>query len=190
MKRNREIKRGEENALSKLSKDEVLEIYNRYYSGTEKCSEISKDYNISKELVSHIINNNHWYTKDIEPRERSRDSKVKSHKNYILSNREGQEIYYLYKNNSIKIKEIASLYGVGIFTVSKIISGKHASTSHLESINNRTIKSNPPMNKKMANKLKTLYEKQGKSIKELVKLSNYGVSTVRKAVKGEHFTQK
>lgn len=188
--RNTEFKYGEENPLSKIKEREVYEIYYRYYNGYETTEKISKNYNISPELVSHIINNNHYYSKNLRKLKRNKDNKIKAYSNYKITKKIGLKIYKLYKTGSYQIKELSNDFNVGIYSISKIINGEHWTTKNLESITKRTIKSNPPMSKVEANKIYLLYQQGDKSLKELIENSDYSKSTIKKAATGNHYTQK
>ena len=189
MVENREIKYGEENPLSKISKEECKEIYNRYYDGYERMEEISKDYNISKELISHIVTNNHYYTKDLKPRQRSMEQKMKARSSKTINKQMALVIYNEYKDKDIKLEELSLKYNFGIYVVSKIINAEHWTTQDLECLGRGKITSNPPMSKQKADKIHKLYNENNLSLEKIEEMFDYGHSTIRKAALGIHFTQ-
>jgi group I intron endonuclease len=187
--KNRELKYGEENPLSKISEEECKEIYNRYYDGYERMEEISKDYNISKELISHIVTNNHYYTKDLKPRQRNMEQKMKARSSKTINKQMALVIYNEYKDKDIKLEELSLKYNFGIYVVSKIINAEHWTTQDLECLGRGKITSNPPMSKQKADKIHKLYNENDLSLEKIEEMFDYGHSTIRKAALGIHFTQ-
>lgn len=56
---------GENNPASTLTREECLEIYQRYNKTDILQRELGEEYNVHRKLVGRIVNHNHWSTRDL-----------------------------------------------------------------------------------------------------------------------------
>ena len=56
----KELSRGENNKQSKLTKDKVIEIWNRYYAGERTQQSLADEYGVSRRGIGHILNGRTW----------------------------------------------------------------------------------------------------------------------------------
>ncbi|WP_166667898.1 helix-turn-helix domain-containing protein [Orenia marismortui] len=113
---------------SPLTKEEYLQIYNKYKSSNFTQNELVTEYEIGQKTIYSIIKGKHWSTQHLETIKTTGENHYDSN----LTKKECLNIYKEYNKNNYKQSELASKYNISQETVSRIVNGNHWSTDNLE----------------------------------------------------------
>ena len=114
----REAVYGEHNGASKLTEEQVKEIYVLAHEEVLSQLEIAEKYNVSQTIVANIKNGKWW------SRLTNHNYTKRQHRKNKLTPEQAIEIHYLAWNSDLSNIEIGRKYGIGWFTVRNIKIGK------------------------------------------------------------------
>jgi Mor family transcriptional regulator len=175
--------RGSKNPASKIDKKTGVEIFKEYKENNISYKELAKKYDVSESSIGNIARGQHWTTKSKKPIEKN------------VTKKQALGIYNKYKNNNIKLKDLAKEYDFSIQVINTITRAKHKFTKNLEPISKvggaKGLK-NPKskLDKKTAIKIYNEYKNLETNYNLLGNKYNLSTSTINRVVNCRHWTTK
>ena len=118
---------GTDNPAAKLTQEKVRGIRIQYATTPITYKELGKQYGVSWAMIGQIVKGNNWSGDivDFSHKPRVNRQKGEGHPGAKLSMRNVKNIRRSYKSGSVRLKDLAEKYGVGVSAIHSIVKGRN-----------------------------------------------------------------